>query len=236
MNTNQKKNRSGLPNKLISYLTAVSNLKEIQKNSYLFHEGAHASELYLIEAGFFYISKVNPDGKEFNMRVAKSGDIIGELTLFSEDSRYMLSAWAAEDSRVLVIEKNNLEKKLSMDPGLAIEFMKWMSNMMRINQIKIRDLISYGKKGALYSTIIRLSNSYGIQRENGIELDIHLTHYELAKFCITSRENVNRMLRDLKNMDVLDVMSNGHIIVYRIEYLREQINCENCPVSICRID
>ena len=33
--------------------------------------------------------------------------------------------------------------------------MKWKSNQNEISQTKFRDLILHGKKGALYSTLIR---------------------------------------------------------------------------------
>ena len=54
-------------------------------------------------------------------------------------------------------------------------------------------------KGALYSTLIRMTNSYGVLKENGILIDLPLTNQELANFCATSRESVNRMLNELKS-------------------------------------
>lgn len=36
-----------------------------------------------------------------------------------------------------------------------------MGAHMRKQHSKFRDLLLYGKKGALYSTLIRLANSYG---------------------------------------------------------------------------
>ncbi len=43
-----------------------------------------------------------------------------------------------------------------------------------------------------------MTNSYGVLKENGILIDLPLTNQELANFCATSRESVNRMLNDLK--------------------------------------
>lgn len=77
--------------------------------------------------------------------------------------------------------------------------MKWISEHLRRMQTKFRDLVLHGKKGALYSTLIRMTNSYGILKENGILIDLPLTNQELANFCATSRESVNRMLNELKS-------------------------------------
>ncbi len=38
------------------------------------------------------------------------------------------------------------------------------------------------KKGALYSTLIRLANSYGVETEDGIFIDMPMTNQELANF------------------------------------------------------
>ena len=62
---------------------------------------------------------------------------------------------------------------------------------MRRQQAKYRDLLLYGKKGAFYSTLLRLANSYGIKRDDGIYIDIALTNQELAEFAATSRENLH---------------------------------------------
>ncbi len=43
-----------------------------------------------------------------------------------------------------------------------------------------------------------MTNSYGVLKENGILIDLPLTNQELANFCATSRESVNRMLNELK--------------------------------------
>ena len=71
--------------------------------------------------------------------------------------------------------------------------MKRMGVHHQKTQSKFRDLILHGKKGALYSTLIRMTNSYGVHQGDGILIDLSLTNQELANFCGMSREVVNRM-------------------------------------------
>lgn len=110
-----------------------------------------------------------------------------------------------------------------------------MSLQSRKTQTKFRDLVLYGKKGALYSTLIRLCNSYGITAGNGIVIDLPLTNQELANFCGTSREVVNRLLSDLKKHEIISI-AKGTITVHDVEYLKQEVDCEDCPVEICKID
>ncbi|KSU64396.1 Crp/Fnr family transcriptional regulator [[Bacillus] enclensis] len=232
----RKSDLSTVSEDLSSLLISIGTPRTVKKGSFLFQEGERADELFLIRSGVFQISKLSLEGKELNMRICKKDDYIGELTLFSENATYMLSAYALEAGEVLTIQRNQLEKALINDAPLTFEFMKWISTQLRKNQSKIRDLIMHGKKGALYSTLIRISNSYGVKMDDGILLDIHLTNQELAKFCAATRESVNRMLSDLKKKGMIDYTPDGRIILLDLGYLREEIGCENCPIDICNID
>ncbi|GGF26159.1 anaerobic regulatory protein [Halobacillus andaensis] len=217
-------------------LKSISTIKKVRKGEFLFQEGQEAFDLYLVNSGLIQISKLTVDGRELNMRISKKDDLIGELTLFADDAKYMLSAIALEDSEVLVVNKDYLEKELLKNANLTFELMKWITNQLRINQSKIRDLIMNGKKGAFYSTLIRISNSYGQQTKDGILINIHLTNHELAKFCASTRESINRMLGDLKKKSIIEMDSEGKILIKDIDYLREEIGCDLCPIEICTID
>lgn len=164
----RKSDKELLSRELHELLKSISTKRKMKKHTYLFQEGMDAEELYLIQSGLIEIGKLTSDGKDLTLRICQKNDIVGELTLFTEEPRYMLSAKVLEDGEVLVINKNKLEKELIQNGDLTFEFMKWMSTHLRKIQSKIRDLLLHGKKGALYSTLIRLSNSYGVERSNRI--------------------------------------------------------------------
>ncbi|MDQ0413650.1 Crp/Fnr family transcriptional regulator [Mesobacillus stamsii] len=208
---------------------------KITKGTYLFQEGMEAEELYLVLGGKVQISKITKDGRELALRICGKNDLCGELTLFTEAPKYLLSALILEDATISAIRKDVIEKEIFQNPTLAFEFMKWMSDHFRKTQTKFRDLVLNGKKGALFSTLIRMTNSYGEQRETGILIDLPLTNQELANFCGTSRESTNRILNELKREGIISI-KNGKILIHDLEYLRQEIGCENCPAVFCSID
>lgn len=220
---------------LASVLSAIDHKLILKKNTFLFQQGEEVSELYIILSGRVQIGKISPDGRELSLRICSKGDIVGELALDNEEIKYILNAKVMEDAEVGVIKRQSLEEKLLTNPKLAIEFLKVMNLNYRRDQTKFRDLVLHGKKGALYSTLIRLSNSYGKQRPDGIFLDISLTNQELANFCGTSRESVNRLLNELKRHTIIK-MEKGKITILNLAFLKEEINCENCPIVLCTID
>lgn len=109
--------------------------------------------------------------------------------------------------------------------------MKWMSDHFRKTQTKFRDLVLLGKKGALYSTLIRMTNSYGVEKENGTLIDLRLTNQELANFCATTRESVNRMLHDLRVKDIISVQK-GYITIHDLGYIKKQYSARNVQLNI----
>jgi CRP/FNR family transcriptional regulator len=210
-------------------------IKHMEKGRYLFHESTPASDLYYIINGKVEVSKVVPDGRELTIRISSENDLVGETVLFSQNPKYMMNAKMMEDGTVAVISKEALEEKIASDSHLAVEMMTWLSAQNRKNQAKFRDMLLHGKKGAFYSTLIRLSNSYGIDAEDGKVINLPFTNQELANFCGTSREVVNRMLAQLRKNNVISI-KKGRITIHDFDYLKQEIDCENCPIEICTID
>jgi len=118
---------------------------------------------------------------------------------------------------------------------LSIALIKLIGMHMRKQHLKFRDLVLYGKKGALYSTLIRLANSYGMETDEGILISVPLTNQELANYSASARESLNRMLADLRKSGVIAM--RGHLILIKdIDFLKEEIHCENCGKEICNIE
>ena len=216
-------------------LSIRHTIKEYKKDTYLFQDGDAIKGIYLIRSGKVQIGKVTPDGRELTLKICGPGQLVGEVTVFSADAKYLLDAKAIEDVVCAKIAIKDLEEALLHNAKLAAAFMKWMGIDQQKTQTKFRDLLLHGKKGALYSTLIRLSNSYGVEKRDGLLIDLHLTNQDLANFCGMTREVVNRMLSELRKQKMISV-SDGKITIHDLDHLKIEINCENCPISLCKID
>jgi CRP-like cAMP-binding protein len=216
-------------------LKSAERIVPIKKGTYLFKEGQEAKELYLILSGKVQISKLNAEGNELSLRLCKHNDIVGELTLFTVNPRYIFNAKIIENGEAAAINIADLEKAFFNNSQLTFEFLRWMNDHIRKTVTKFRDLVLNGKKGALYSTLIRLCNSYGVLRDNGIQIDVALTNQDLANFCGTARESVSRMLTELKKNHIISI-DRKIITVHDLSFLKQEINCENCPIEYCNID
>ncbi|MGG7618327.1 Crp/Fnr family transcriptional regulator [Bacillus coreaensis] len=231
----KQKYKEELSYELGELLKSAERIVPIKKGSFLFKEGQEAREMYIILSGKVQISKMNAEGNELSLRLCKHNDIVGELTLFTVDPRYIFNAKVIENGEAAAINIADLEQAFFKNSELAFEFLRWMNDHIRKTITKFRDLVLNGKKGALYSTIIRLCNSYGVLRENGIEISVPLTNQDLANFCGTARESVSRMLTELRRNHTISI-SKKIITVHDLDYLKKEIDCENCPIEYCNID
>ncbi|RSD26165.1 Crp/Fnr family transcriptional regulator [Mesobacillus subterraneus] len=216
-------------------IKASEKIVKFKKGAFLFREGQEAKEMYIILSGRVQISKMNAEGKELYLRLCKENDIVGELTLFTVGPRYLFNARVMEDGEAAAVNIENLEQALFNNSQLAYQFLKWMNDHIRKTITKFRDLVLHGKKGALYSTLIRLTNSYGIVKEDGIHINATITNQDLANYCGTARESVSRMLGELRDEGIISI-HRKRVIIHDINFLKREIDCENCPIEYCNIE
>ncbi|WP_440894898.1 Crp/Fnr family transcriptional regulator [Amphibacillus sp. Q70] len=224
-----------LPVELNNYLSKPDYFMPIQKNTFLFRQGEAVKDLYVIVSGKILLGKTSSEGRELTLRFCGPNDLIGEFINGELPTNYLVDGKITESGEVAVFNQKKLLEEMSDNPNAMIEFLRFANLQHRKNQTKFRDLLLYGKKGALYSTLIRLSNSYGKKVADGILIDIQLTNQEIANFCATSRESVNRMLNALKQKDIIQ-MHHGRITIQQLDYLKKEINCENCPAVLCTVN
>jgi CRP-like cAMP-binding protein len=220
----------------MTMLEGIMYPKKTKAGSHIFWEGDQAGKLYFIKSGQVKLFKTTEEGRILNLSIVREGDLIGELGM-TGDGIYGYSAEVIENTEFGIILEKDLEILLLRFGEFAVAFTKWMALQHRTTQTKFRDLLLFGKPGALASTLIRLCNSYGVITKDGIRIATKLTNTELADFIGSTRESVNRMLSDLKKDGIVD-MDNGHLLIKSLNELRTICQCPSfpvCPREICRI-
>ncbi|SFA97896.1 CRP/FNR family transcriptional regulator, anaerobic regulatory protein [Cohnella sp. OV330] len=210
--------------------------KRAEKGSSLFWEGDSAGKLYYLRSGKVKLRKSTDEGKDFTLSIMQAGDLIWEPEN-GLSSVHTFSAEVLEEAELGVVQWKDLEILLYRYGDFAVKFMNWMAIAQRVSESKFRDLLLFGKPGALASTLIRMANTYGIATDEGIKITLKLTHTEIADLIGTSRESVNRMLNGFKEEGIIDIRQ-GRIYVLQLNALREICHCPTCPgcpKEICRI-
>ena len=223
-------------NKMKTLFEQHGQLLRFEKGHSLFLEGERANDCFYIKSGLVHLTQQTESGKEMTLRICGDDVLIGESAPFCHVHYYATSAIIANYSEIYRLSNKQFELLLTEHPAYLVDFLSWLQTENIKNQTRIRDLVILGKKGALFSTLIRLSNTYGeILEDESIFINFPLTNSEIASLCSTSREMINRMLNDLKQHQIIS-FQKGYITIHQLAFLKKEIECANCPLTICRID
>lgn len=227
---------SQLPDSLVQYFHDFGTLQKFTKNQSICTEGEVAHSIFLVKEGCVAIKKETASGKELTIRLASAGDFIGDNILFTSLTSYPISAKTLENSTILSISQEKLELFIQQENTVLTAYTQWLQIQSMREQSRLRDLLLHGKKGALFSTLIRLSNTYGIKNEHKhLMINQRFTNTELANLCGTSREVVNRLLQELKKEKIISD-HQGYIVIHDLHYLKNYCECDSCPLYICQIN
>lgn len=222
------------PESVVRLLKEKGKRMTLEKGEYVFHPGDPARYVYCLEEGEVFISRMQEDGREMITNYLSVDAVFGALTLHSLNKEHTTYAKVKKDCTLYKYEKKQFEQFIFTSENIKMEWLQWLDIDRDRNSSKMRDLLLYGKQGALQSVLIRLTNSFGVNVEDGILINTQLTNQELAGLCGTSREVVNRMLSDLKKQKVIKV-ERKYITVIDINVLRSNINCDRCTIDICQV-
>ncbi|WP_052948880.1 Crp/Fnr family transcriptional regulator [Mesobacillus campisalis] len=220
---------------VLQHFIDKESMQRIKAGTILFQEEDSVQYIYLLLSGTLSVGRVHVKGKEFIMKMLSGEELIIEYELFKHSPRYYFSAKALTDCELIMIRREVFEDFVQSEPFALNSLATWLSTRYLKAQMKCQDLIMNGKKGGLYSILIRLCNSHGIMTEEGILIDLPLTHQELANLTFGTREVIQRMLKELREHDVI-AYDQLKFTVKNLAYLKQEVDCQSCPYEICGLN
>ncbi|WP_308639362.1 Crp/Fnr family transcriptional regulator [Paenibacillus silvisoli] len=214
-------------------LQSIMQMKAVKDGAHLYWEGDASDSLYYVKQGQVRITKSADNGRTLTLYQHVPGDLFGQLDPF-RNSAHGFNAVAMENCQIGIMKHKDIETQLQRNGELAVAFMKWLGLTHRMTQMKLRDLMMFGKAGALCSLLIRLNNTFGKARGGKRVITLKLTNAEMADMIGTTRESVNRLLSDMKKEGIISI-EDGFLCIEKLEFLRESCSCEGCPDEICRM-
>lgn len=230
-----QKSSFSIYNLLVYFFKKKEPIQKIKAGSVLFQEKDSVEYVYLLLNGSISLGRVHLRGKDFILKILNDQELIVEYQLFKSNPHYQFYAKTITDCEMILIKKEQFEEFILNDPEAMNALVAWLSTGYLKAQMKCQDLIMNGKKGGLYSILIRLCNTYGVRNDDGILIDLPLTHQELANLTYGTREVIQRALKDLREKDVI-AYDNQKFTIKKLNYLKEEVDCQNCSFEICGLN
>ena len=180
-------------------------------------------DMYILKRGIVKVSLIMQDEREFNITYLQGPDVVSLycdcLTQF-RDCHPKIRV-ESEQAEFYCISKDKFYKRAKEDAKLQHYVNTYYRKRLKLAVTREQVMIMNSKAGAVCSWLYRLASLFGIQTQKGIFIDLQVTNEDIANFCgITTRNSVNRVIRGLKEKNVIQVINN-RIIVLDMDYLKQ---------------
>jgi CRP/FNR family transcriptional regulator, dissimilatory nitrate respiration regulator len=193
---------TGLPPADLEQIAAVTTLRSLEKDQYLFHEGDPASGFYVVQRGAVNVHRVNAAGKEQIIHVFRAGDSFAEVALASATG-YPADARVLEPTQVLLVQKAGILELLKRRPELALRMLGSMSSHLRVLVGQLEDLTLKDVETRLANWLVKRCPNP--QSEKPVNIELKMTKRVLAAELGTVSETFSRTLAKFREQKLISV-------------------------------
>jgi CRP/FNR family cyclic AMP-dependent transcriptional regulator len=191
---------------------ALFRMKKVKKKTILFHEEEDCQAIYFISQGRVKTFKTDEEGREKIINILGEGEMFPHIGLFGGD-QYPASAMVVEDGVLYVIDVNNFLQLLEHNPSLSVKMLKIMEQKIRDLQEHLSGLLSRDISERVWHILQGLAKASGTQIENGIRINMELTHQDLASMVGTTRETITRVLSQFRKENKIEIQNGKFILL-----------------------
>ena len=199
----------------IDDLTALAQIKKLEKDNTIFHAGDPADAVFVVASGRVKVVITSSDGKEFILTVLGAGQVFGEMALLESAPR-SASVVTLSAVEVLIISRTDFQRLLESNPRISLRLMAILSRRLRRANSKMESLAYMDVAGRLARYLLDLARDHGQRLGNGWVVVRRPTHSDIAHSIGTSRETVSRLINEFE--EGFGLVNKG-----KFTYIRENL-------------
>ncbi|MEO8456881.1 MAG: Crp/Fnr family transcriptional regulator [Chloroflexota bacterium] len=196
----------------LRWLGERARRRRFPRGDIIFQKDDPGQSLFIIESGTVRIYVPGTQGADLTLAVMGEGDFFGDMSLLDGRPR-SASAAAATEAVLLSLERNDFTTLIRSRPEAALAILAVIAVRLRESDQMATDLAFLDVSGRLARRLLDLAASNGLQREDGLLLQVSLTQEELANMIGVTRESVNRNLSMFRRLGL--IAREGRKIIIR---------------------
>ncbi|WP_223070356.1 Crp/Fnr family transcriptional regulator [Paenibacillus caui] len=189
---------SGLSEEELRRLDVVTPIHTHGKGAVVASPYLEAKVLYLVKSGKVRIYKLTEEGKELTLDILRTGHVFGEMTSFKTGSH--MYAVTMEESIICEIDRQQFHEIISKKSELALKYI----DIVTARLTEVEEMLEYMAYGSVRKRLLFLLNkllgkfgSNQLVDSEWVQLEIGITHQELASMTGSLRETVTSILSQL---------------------------------------
>lgn len=202
--------------KLEDTLKIFSPHQPVKKGTIIFQPTEPSEFVYLIKKGSVQLTRLADNGQQITLSILTEGMIFGEADVLNE-STYSHFAETLESSNICYIRKDDFKNLLAKHTELVSMILNILYRRLKEAQTQIEFLAFHDVRDRLVSILLRFSKDYGSQYDkkgiNGTVINFKISQEKLADFCGTSRESINRNIKEMKEEGLLELEGRNIVLL-----------------------
>lgn len=188
----------------IERLNEQSREINLEKGQPLFFQGDRATVVYYIKSGILKILKTSVQGHEKIFSIYSKNHLVALSVLFNEPHLYPASAVALEETSVIAIPIQELEKAILSNETATKAWFCHLNRRLEGVQQLLTDQVFIDAKDR-FKKVVRLfmKNQPSIQ-EQMVTIEMPLSKQEMAELLSIRRETFSRLLSSLKEEGICE--------------------------------
>ena len=200
-----------------------------KRHSTIFRQGETQKGIYLIMSGGVRVFYVAPSGREITRAYWFTGNFIGGPDVFAQ-TRNMWTAVAMRDTSLLLLPSPTLRSLCERMPNLAIGLIEAMVFKGRCYAAMAQMLGTRSASERMSQVLLLLTEMYGTRTQDGVVINVPITHEEIAHMVGASRQWVTVGLKRLQADGVIEI-GRGKLLIRDIEALSASTRTAAGPVG-----
>jgi CRP/FNR family transcriptional regulator, cyclic AMP receptor protein len=212
----------GLNEDEIKSIIQKSHIKKYQKGEIILNKDNCTDALYLLLEGIIHIGYLSPSGRFHAFHYYSEKSLLNLMPCIKNES-LDYDYYAFNQVRILQIPRELFLAELNKNKELSNGVLGLMAQRMHnlLNEIKFLHVANLHQK--VCKILFDLAQQYGRIHQLGTEIEIKISQHDLADLLSSSRQTINKEIKNLVSQNVIK-WQYENIIIKNKDYLKYQIN------------
>jgi CRP-like cAMP-binding protein len=179
------------PERPLDALLADGVARRYEHGSVISDPESRPERTFYCVAGTLKVTKLLASGREILISILQTGSLWSDRALLNGYWREVFIE-AMEPSEIMALENVAFERFVRSRPELLGAFMARISEQVSDALTLLDDFRGRDVASRLARVLIKFSEQYGVPTDNGVRIDLPVTHQDLANMIGTARETVSR--------------------------------------------
>jgi len=184
--------------------------RRYRKGDVIVEQGKKSDFLAILLTGRARVVTADEKGREVILATLQAGDHLGEMSLI-DNQPHSATVRADVQTDVLLLGRPEFVRCLPENNALAFAIMKGLVKRLRAADRKIESLALMDVYGRVARALLDLASP--LNPGTGV-IAGKVSRLELAKTIGASREMVSRVLKDLEDRGLVEVLTDGRTLVH----------------------